>query len=117
MKTISKQKIAIIGGGAATLSLAAFLDPSKFEVSIFEKNRALGRKFLVAGDGGFNLTHSENIEAFVNRYTPAGFLNDSLLEFTNSDLRDWLAPIGIPTFVGSSKRVYPKAGIKPIEVL
>ena len=112
-----KKTISIIGGGAAAIALAAFLNNQKFEVTIFEKNKALGRKFLVAGKGGFNVTHSEQIESFVARYTPVSFLKESLLNFSNHDFRKWLDLIGIPTYVGSSKRIYPVKGIKPIEVL
>ncbi|MBL4592708.1 MAG: NAD(P)/FAD-dependent oxidoreductase, partial [Flavobacteriales bacterium] len=111
-----KKSIAIIGGGPAALLLAAFLDEKKFKVNIYEKNKTLGRKFLIAGKGGFNLTHSEPILELIERYTPPHFLKDSLLNFSNQDLRDWLNSIGIPTFIGSSKRVYPEKGIKPIEV-
>ena len=59
-----KKSVAIIGGGPAAFAAAAFLDPALFNVTIYEKNKSLGRKFLVAGKGGFNLTHSEEIEAF-----------------------------------------------------
>lgn len=112
-----KKTISIIGGGAAALTLAAFLNEHKFEVTIFEKKKTLGRKLLVAGNGGFNLTHSEQIESFIERYTPSSFLKETLLNFNNNDLINWLDSIGIPTYVGTSKRVYPKEGIKPIEVL
>jgi uncharacterized flavoprotein (TIGR03862 family) len=112
-----KKTVSIIGGGAAAITLAAFLNNQKFEVTIFEKNKALGRKLLVAGKGGFNLTHSEPITSFIERYTPPSFLKEVLLQFTNNDLRDWLYSIGVPTYVGSSKRVYPNKGIKPIAVL
>ena len=112
-----KKTITIIGGGAAALMLAAQLDESKFDVTIYERNAALGRKFLVAGDGGFNLTHSEEIEKFIQRYSPADFFKPILSSFSNTDLRDWLKKIGIETFVGSSKRVFPIEGIKPIDVL
>lgn len=112
-----KKSVSIIGGGPAAMLCAAFLDPMKFDVSIYEKNKATGRKFLVAGDGGFNLTHSEPISQFIERYTPSSFLKEALNTFTNSDTRDWLKDLGIPTFIGSSKRVYPEKGIKPIEVL
>ena len=111
------KSIAIIGGGPAALIAAAFLDTTKYNVTIYEKNKSVGRKFLVAGDGGFNLTHSEEIESFVERYTPDTFLKESLLNFSNEDLISWLESIGIETFVGSSNRVYPTEGIKPIEVL
>jgi len=111
------QTVAIIGGGPASLALASFLDPELFDVTIFERNKSLGRKFLVAGKGGFNLTHAEAIEEFVSRYTPDWFLKDALMGFSNADLISWLKDIGIPTFVGSSMRVFPERGIKPIEVL
>ncbi len=112
-----KKSVAIIGGGPSALLLAAFLDDSKFDVSIYEKNAALGRKFLVAGKGGFNLTHSEPMHQFLRRYTPSDFLKTALESFTNEDLRVWLNDIGIETYIGSSKRVYPVKGIKPIQVL
>ncbi len=112
-----KKKIAIIGGGPSALLLASFLDVKKFTITIYERNKTTGRKFLVAGKGGFNLTHSEPIEQFIKRYTPNDFLENSLCNFTNTDFRNWLEKIGIPTYIGSSKRIYPKQGIKPIEVL
>ena len=112
-----KKRIAIIGGGPSALLLAAFLDAEKFTVTVYEKNKTSARKFLVAGKGGFNLTHSEPIEQLIKRYTPNGFLDNALLHFTNTDFRNWLEQIGIPTFIGSSKRIYPKEGIKPIQVL
>lgn len=112
-----KRSIIIVGGGSAALMLAAQLDKTKFSVGLYEKNNALGRKFLVAGDGGFNLTHSENIENFIQRYDPSSFFVPLLKQFSNDDLRNYLRSIGIETYVGSSKRVFPLKGIKPIEVL
>ena len=112
-----KKRIAIIGSGPSAFLLAAFLDAEKFSITIYEQNKKAGRKFLVAGKGGFNLTHSEPIEQLIKRYTPDDFLNKALLDFTNIDFRDWLDKIDVPTYIGSSKRVYPKEGIKPIELL
>jgi uncharacterized flavoprotein (TIGR03862 family) len=112
-----KKHIAIIGSGPSSLMLAAMLDSTKHEVHIYERNFAVSRKFLVAGDGGFNLTHSESIEAFIERYTPSSFLKNALLNFTNDGFRSWLSNIGIETYVGTSKRVFPVKGIKPIDVL
>jgi uncharacterized flavoprotein (TIGR03862 family) len=112
-----KKRIAIIGSGPSALLLAAFLDAEKFTTTIYEKNKTAGRKFLVAGKGGFNLTHSEPIDQLIKRYTPNDFLDKALLIFTNIDFRNWLEQIRIPTYIGSSKRVYPKEGIKPIELL
>ena len=109
--------LAIIGGGPSALMLAAMLDEKKYHVHVYEKNAAVGRKFLVAGDGGFNLTHSESIDSFVTRYTPQDFLEPVLRAFTNQDLCVWLKSIGIETYTGSSKRIFPVKGIKPIEVL
>jgi len=114
---IKKKSIAVIGGGPAALMFAAQVDTKLFDVTIYEKNKQFGRKFLVAGKGGFNLTHSEEIDAFIERYTPSDFLEPALRSFTNDDLPNWLESIGIPTIIGSSKRVYPEKGIKPIEVL
>lgn len=117
MESTAKKAVAIIGGGSAGLILAARLDETKFEVSIYEKNSAPARKFLVAGHGGLNLTHSESIEQFIKRYTPVSFFEPLLRSFSNTDLQSWFSSIGIPTFIGTSKRIFPKKGIKPVEVL
>jgi uncharacterized flavoprotein (TIGR03862 family) len=112
-----KTKVAIIGSGPAGLMVAARLDEAKFEVTIYEKNSAPARKFLVAGSGGFNLTHSEPFEQLIKRYTPSSFIDPVIRSFTNTDLQAWLKTIGIPTFTGTSKRIFPEKGIKPIAVL
>jgi len=117
LESTEKKAVAIIGGGSAGLILAARLDETKFEVSIYEKNSAPARKFLVAGHGGLNLTHSESIEQFIKRYTPVSFFEPLLRSFSNTDLQSWFSSIGIPTFIGTSKRIFPKKGIKPVEVL
>jgi uncharacterized flavoprotein (TIGR03862 family) len=114
---VNKKDIIIIGGGPAALMLACSLESSQFNIAIYEKNAALGRKFLVAGKGGFNLTHSEELRQFADRYTPKPFIEPFLQAFSNSDFREWLRAIGIETYVGTSKRVFPVKGIKPIEVL
>ncbi len=112
-----KPTIAIIGGGASAIMLAATLNNNKFDVTIYEQKGSIGRKFLVAGDGGLNITHSEPLQMLKTRYTPASFFENILNAFSNLDLQNWLNNIGIQTFVGSSKRVFPNKGIKPIEVL
>ncbi len=76
-----KKTISIIGGGPSSLLLAAFLDVDKFDITIYEKNKTLGRKFLVAGKGGFNLTHSEPISELVERYTPSRFFKKFFIKF------------------------------------
>ena len=112
-----KKTISIIGGGASALILGCELNTKKYTVSIFEKNTALARKFLVAGDGGLNLTHSEDESKFILRYTPYEFLETAFKNFSNKDLIKWLNNTGLETFVGTSGRVFPKKGIKPIDVL
>jgi uncharacterized flavoprotein (TIGR03862 family) len=112
-----KKSIAIIGGGASALMLAAHLDETKFDVTIYERNAALGRKFLVAGDGGLNITHSEPLEKFIQRYEPANFFQNIITDFSNTDLINWLNSIGINTYTGTSGRVFPEKNSKPIEVL
>jgi uncharacterized flavoprotein (TIGR03862 family) len=112
-----KKTVAIIGSGPSALMLASQLNSVLFDVTIYEQNFATARKFLVAGKGGFNLTHSEPITEFISRYTPSSFFEKLITSFTNDDLRKWFQQLGIPTFIGSSKRVYPQKGIKPIDVL
>jgi uncharacterized flavoprotein (TIGR03862 family) len=111
-----KKEVYIIGGGSAALFLAAMLPPEKFCVHIFEKNKALGRKFLVAGQGGFNLTHSEPPTLFKTRYREA-LMGEVFLKHDHTVFRNWLKTLGVETVVGSSRRVYPIKGMKPIEVL
>ena len=114
----NKKTVNIYGGGSAALILAFELAKSeKFDIRIYERNKALARKFLVAGKGGFNLTHNLEFKELSKYYRPAGFLDTYLQEFDSVKFRNWLARIGISTFVGSSNRVFPVKGIKPIEVL
>src|SRR5688572_3296469 len=94
----TRRTVSVIGAGPAALLLAAHLDPDLFEVTLFEQNTAAGRKFLVAGDGGLNLTHSEDPAKFITRYTPPGFLSRPFLFFNNLDLVRWLQETGLPTF-------------------
>ena len=109
-------KIAIIGSGSAGLMAADILS-ANFEVNIYEKGKTSGRKFLVAGNGGFNLTNSAVGPALYNQYSDNKILRNALADFDSTSTRNWLAEIGVPTFVGSSGRVFPQKGIKPIHVL
>lgn len=111
-----KKSIAIIGGGPTALIAAYFLS-DKFEVTIYEKEKTIGRKFLVAGKGGFNLTNSIKGEALINTYSPKDKLRSPLETFSNKHFRMWLAQLYIPTYEGSSGRVFPEEGIKPVSVL
>ena len=98
---------AIVGGGPAGLIAAERLADDGFGVTVFEHQRSVGRKFLLAGRGGLNLTHSEPIDEFVRRYDTAGWVAPLLAEFGPDDLRAWCASLGEETFVGSSGRVFP----------
>ncbi|MCH2021557.1 MAG: TIGR03862 family flavoprotein [Saprospiraceae bacterium] len=109
-------KIAIIGSGPAGLMAADILS-ANFEVNIYDKGKTSGRKFLVAGKGGFNLTNSAVGMALYNQYSDNVSLRKALAEFDSVSTRKWLEDIGVPTFVGSSGRVFPEKGIKPIHVL
>ncbi len=112
-----KKNVAIIGSGPAALLCAAFLDIEKFNITIFEKNKSIARKFLVAGNGGFNLTHSEDGKEFIQKYLPQDYLDAAFASFTNTNLIFFLETIGIKTIIGSSGKIYPEKDIKPIQVI
>lgn len=102
--------IAIIGAGPAGLIAAEILSTAGKRVVIYERMPSVARKFLMAGRGGLNLTHSEPFERFVERYCEAAPRLLPMLEaFTPSDLIAWAQGLGQETFVGSSGRVFPKA--------
>ncbi len=102
--------VAIIGAGPAGLMAAQVLAERGFPVVIFERMPSPARKFLLAGRGGLNLTHSEHREAFLARYGDAPeLLAKAITAFTPQDLCDWAETLGEPTFVGSSGRVFPKS--------
>ena len=112
----ARKVISIIGGGPAGLMAADVLAPFH-DVHLYEQGKSVGRKFLVAGQGGFNLTNSVEGAALAAMYAPSGFLDEALSEFGSSALREWLNELGIETYIGTSGRVFPKKGIKPIDVL
>lgn len=111
------KNLTIIGGGPAALMLAAEINTEKYNVSLIEKKKTLGRKFLVAGKGGLNLTFSSPIEELINQYFPSEFMAPIIRQFSNEDFIYWLNHQGIATFIGSSNRVFPALGVKPNEVL
>ncbi len=100
--------VAVIGGGPAGLMAAERLLAAGVSVDLYDAMPSVGRKFLLAGKGGLNLTHSEPIEPFLSRYGQrAPQLAPWLQAFGAQDLRDWAAALGVATFVGSSGRVFP----------
>lgn len=106
-------QLAIIGGGPAGLRAADIAASAGLRVSLFDAKPSVGRKFLVAGKGGLNLTHGEDFEKFVTRYSgpdqPAGIWNELLADFDAAALRAWAAELGVETFQATSGRIYPKA--------
>jgi uncharacterized flavoprotein (TIGR03862 family) len=101
---------AVIGGGPAGLMAAEVLAGGGAAVTVYERMPSLGRKFLLAGRGGLNLTHSEELERLLGRYGAAGpRLRAAIEALPPSALRAWAEGLGQPTFVGSSGRVFPQA--------
>jgi predicted flavoprotein YhiN len=102
--------VAVIGGGPAGLMAAEVLAQAGCAVTVYEKMPSVGRKFLMAGRGGLNLTHSEDLAAFLPRYGPARERIAALVEaFPPQALVAWAEGLGQATFKGSSGRVFPKA--------
>lgn len=100
--------VVIVGGGPAGLMAAERLSASGHAVHLYDAMPTVGRKFLLAGIGGLNLTHAEPLEAFVGRYGPDPAVCGRWLEaLSPQGVRDWAASLGIQTFVGSSQRVFP----------
>ena len=105
----SKARVAIVGGGPAGLMAAEILAGAGITVDLYDSMPSVGRKFLLAGRGGLNLTHSEPQERFLARYANRQAQMAPLLaSFDAQALRDWAHGLGIDTFVGSSGRVFPK---------
>lgn len=105
--------ILVIGGGPAGLRAAEVALESGAKVTLCEQKRSVGRKFLIAGKGGLNLTHSEELETFVEKYRgpeqPEGFWKETVGHFDNQMIRGWAARMEVGTFVQKSGRVYPKS--------
>ena len=101
--------IAIIGGGPAGLRAAEVAAEAGRSVTVFDGKPSVGRKFLVAGKGGLNITHGEDIERFVIRYSGGDIWEEMLRDFSPNDLREWCHGLGQETFQASSGRVYPKS--------
>jgi uncharacterized flavoprotein (TIGR03862 family) len=100
--------IVIIGGGPAGLMAAEAASAAGARVDLYDAMASVGRKFLLAGKGGLNLTHSESSEKFLSRYGVRRVQIDPLLALFRPDaLRAWARGLGIETFVGSSGRVFP----------
>ncbi len=106
----TKPTVAIVGGGPAGLIAAEIIARAGLGVTVYDQMASVGRKFLLAGRGGLNLTHSEPIAIFQGRFRPSeARLERSVGDFPPTALQAWSAGLGEETFVGSSGRVFPKS--------
>jgi uncharacterized flavoprotein (TIGR03862 family) len=100
----------VVGGGPGGLMAAETLARAGVRVTVYDSMPSVGRKFLMAGRGGLNITHSEPFDSFLARYRAATpHLDAALRSFTPKDMREWCAGLGQETFVGSSGRVFPQS--------
>jgi uncharacterized flavoprotein (TIGR03862 family) len=105
----SAPSVAVIGAGPAGLFAAEKLSAQGIAVTIYDRMRSPARKFLMAGRGGLNLTHTEDKDSFLSRYGAAQPVQQAVMQFPPQALRDWCHGLGEPTFVGSSGRVFPES--------
>src|SRR5688572_3137258 len=111
------RSVAVIGGGPARLMAAEVISARGIKVDIYDSMPSVGRKFLMAGKSGLNITYSEPFEQFVARYGKRRAQIEPLLEiFGPEELRQWVHRLGIETFVGTSGRVFP-VGMKASPLL
>lgn len=102
------KKVIVVGAGPAGLMAAEVLSAAGLEVHVYDAMPSVGRKFLLAGKGGLNLTHSEPMDIFASRYGARRAQIEALLHnFDNEQVRTWVKALGIETFVGTSGRVFP----------
>jgi uncharacterized flavoprotein (TIGR03862 family) len=106
--TSNVTRVAVIGGGPAGLMAAEVLASGGVQVDVYDAMPSVGRKFLLAGKGGMNITHSEPYPEFVSRYgTRSAAVGAWLEQFPPQAVRDWIHGLGVGTFVGTSGRVFP----------
>ena len=104
------KNISIIGGGPTGLMAADILSANGYAVTIYERKATFGRKFLMAGRGGLNISNSENIDDFIKNYgIKSSIFKNIINNFTPENLRDWCKGLGERTFIGSSGRIFPES--------
>lgn len=115
--THPRSQAIVVGGGPAGLMAAEALASSGLQVTLVDRMPSVARKFLLAGRGGLNLTHSEPTDALLARYGRARpALEAAVRAFSADDLRAWCSRLGIETFEGSSGRIFPQ-GLKTSPLL
>lgn len=108
MSTSPRPLAVVVGGGPAGLMAAETIASNGFRVEVYDAMPSVGRKFLMAGKGGMNITHAEPFDNFVSRYgSRSDVLRPMLDAFGPQQLREWIHGLGIETFVGTSGRVFP----------
>jgi uncharacterized flavoprotein (TIGR03862 family) len=111
------KRVRVVGSGPAGLMAAEVLASAGFSVEIIDHHKSPARKFLLAGRGGLNLTHSEPLEYFLNRYgSDRALIESAIQDFPPDAVRAWSKELGVETFVGSSGRVFPQ-GLRASPVL
>src|SRR5689334_4669747 len=109
MASTATANLAVIGAGPAGLMAAEVLAAAGGRVTVFERMPSVGRKLLMAGRGGLNITHTEPIDAFVGRYgAAAAWMAPHLAALPRTAVTAWCESLGQPTFVGTSGRVFPQ---------
>jgi uncharacterized flavoprotein (TIGR03862 family) len=106
--TVLPKTVAVIGSGPAGLMAAEVLIEAGIKVDLYDAMPSVGRKFLMAGKGGMNITHAEPLDIFLSRYgAHRTYIKQMLDEFPPQALREWVQGLGIEIFIGSSGRVFP----------
>jgi uncharacterized flavoprotein (TIGR03862 family) len=104
----AQKTVVIVGAGPAGLMAAEVIRAAGYNVHVYDAKASAGRKFLLAGVGGMNITHSETYPAFIQRYyEKSAWLHTAISRFSANELCDWIHGLGIETFVGTSGRVFP----------
>lgn len=104
------KNITIIGGGPSGLMAAEIIATAGYQVNLYDAMPTLGRKFMMAGRGGLNLTHSEPLEKFITRYFEASnWLKPHIKAYDAQELQKWCEDLGQETFIGTSGRIFPRS--------
>ncbi|MEX1099373.1 MAG: NAD(P)/FAD-dependent oxidoreductase, partial [Bacteriovoracaceae bacterium] len=112
-----QKRVVVVGAGPAGLFCSYLLLKKNFHVDLYDHSSGVGKKFLIAGNGGLNLTHSEDLKSFAARYgKDEQIFSELLKEFGPDDLRVFCSELGVDTFVGSSGRVFPQK-LKAAQIL